>query len=64
MALAKRRARTFWTVSLPEVVVDPVDLVLVEDSCRAASSWRALARSRPNGFSITSRTADSGVGGG
>ena len=49
---------------LPEVVVDPVDLRLVED-CGAGRrrAARALSRSRPNGFSITSRTAAPGCGG-
>ena len=29
--LAKRSAIRFWTVSLPEIMVDPVDLLLGED---------------------------------
>ena len=41
---------------LAEVVVDAVDLLLDEDVCRRSLSSRALARSRPNGFSMITRT--------
>ena len=46
----------FWTVSLPEIVIDPVDLILDRQSRAAcALSDCADARSVPNGFSTTSR---------
>ncbi len=55
MALPKRSARTFWTVSLPSSGRCGRSGPLRTRACNAASRTRALARSRPKGFSTTIR---------
>jgi hypothetical protein len=47
---------------LGQVVVDAEDLVLGHQRCRAASSSRAVCKSRPKGFSTTTRHHPSGPG--
>jgi hypothetical protein len=55
MPLPNRKTSRFRTVSLPEVVVDAVDLRLPEDLADLAVEPLADSQVVPNGFSMTTR---------